>query len=33
MRLMKQPLTPSPHVFIQVASPTIPAAWRAYLAA
>ena len=33
MRLNKQPRTPSPHVFIQVASPTIPAAWRAYLAA
>ena len=28
MRLLKQPRTPSPHVFIQVASPTIPAAWR-----
>ena len=25
--------TPNPSVFIQVASPTIPAAWRAYLAA
>jgi 5-methylcytosine-specific restriction endonuclease McrA len=33
MRLQKQPRTPSPHVFIQVASPTIPAAWRQYLAA
>ena len=33
MRLLKQPRTPSPHVFIHVASPTIPAAWRAYLAA
>jgi 5-methylcytosine-specific restriction endonuclease McrA len=33
MKLIKQPCTPSPHVFIQVASPTIPAAWRAYLAA
>jgi 5-methylcytosine-specific restriction endonuclease McrA len=33
MRLAKQPRTPSPHVFIQVASPTIPAAWRQYLAA
>jgi 5-methylcytosine-specific restriction endonuclease McrA len=33
MRLLKQPRTPSPHVFIQVASPTIPAAWRQYLAA
>jgi 5-methylcytosine-specific restriction endonuclease McrA len=33
MRLLKQPRTPSPHVFIHVASPTIPAAWRQYLAA
>jgi 5-methylcytosine-specific restriction endonuclease McrA len=33
MRLQKQPRTPSPHVFIQVASPTIPAAWQQYLAA
>jgi 5-methylcytosine-specific restriction endonuclease McrA len=33
MHLTRQPQTPSPHVFIQVASPTIPAAWRAYLAA
>jgi 5-methylcytosine-specific restriction endonuclease McrA len=33
MRLLKQPRTPSPHVFIQVASPTIPASWRQYLAA
>jgi 5-methylcytosine-specific restriction endonuclease McrA len=33
MRLQKQPRTPSPHVFIQVASPSIPAAWRTYLAA
>jgi 5-methylcytosine-specific restriction endonuclease McrA len=33
MQLRKQPHTPSPHVFIHVASPTIPAAWRAYLAA
>jgi 5-methylcytosine-specific restriction endonuclease McrA len=33
MRLSKQPRTPSPHVFIQVASPTIPAAWMQYLAA
>jgi 5-methylcytosine-specific restriction endonuclease McrA len=31
MRLLKQPRTPSPHVFIQVASPTIPAAWQQYL--
>jgi hypothetical protein len=33
MQLRKQPRTPSPHVFIQVASPTIPAAWAQYLAA
>jgi 5-methylcytosine-specific restriction endonuclease McrA len=33
MRLHRQPRTPSPHVFIQVASPTIPLAWRQYLAA
>lgn len=33
MRLSRQPGTPNPNVFIQVASPTIPAAWRAYLAA
>ena len=33
MRLLKQPRTPNPQVFIQVASPTIPAAWLAYLAA
>jgi 5-methylcytosine-specific restriction endonuclease McrA len=33
MRLSRTPRTPSPHVFIQVASPTIPAAWRQYLAA
>jgi 5-methylcytosine-specific restriction endonuclease McrA len=33
MRLLKQPRTPSPHVFIQVASPTIPASWQQYLAA
>ena len=33
MRLRKQPRTPNAHVFIQVASPTIPAAWRQYLAA
>jgi len=33
MNLSRQPGTPSPHVFIQVTSPTIPAAWRAYLAA
>ena len=33
MRLNRQPRTPAPHVFIQVASPTIPPAWRQYLAA
>jgi 5-methylcytosine-specific restriction endonuclease McrA len=33
MRLQRQPRTPRPHVFIQVASPTIPAAWQQYLAA
>jgi 5-methylcytosine-specific restriction endonuclease McrA len=33
MRLQRQPGKPSPHVFIHVASPTIPAAWRQYLAA
>ena len=33
MRLLRQPRTPSVHVFIQVASPSIPAAWRQYLAA
>ena len=33
MTLTRLPRTPSAHVFIQVASPTIPAAWRAYLAA
>jgi 5-methylcytosine-specific restriction endonuclease McrA len=33
MHLTRQPRTPNPNVFIQVASPTIPAAWRAYLAA
>ncbi len=33
MNLNRQPAAPSPHVFIHVASPTIPAAWRAYLAA
>ncbi len=32
MRLSREPRTPNPNVFIQVASPTIPAAWRAYLA-
>jgi 5-methylcytosine-specific restriction endonuclease McrA len=33
MRLLKQPRKPSPHVFIHVASPTIPVAWQQYLAA
>jgi 5-methylcytosine-specific restriction endonuclease McrA len=33
MQLQRQPRTPSPHVFIQVASPTIPAVWQQYLAA
>ncbi len=33
MTLTRQPRTPSPHVFIHVASPKIPAAWHAYLAA
>ncbi len=32
MNLNRQPRAPSPSVFIQVASPTIPVAWRAYLA-
>jgi 5-methylcytosine-specific restriction endonuclease McrA len=32
MHLRRAPGTPSPDVFIQVASPTIPAAWKAYLA-
>jgi 5-methylcytosine-specific restriction endonuclease McrA len=31
MQLQRQPRTPSPHVFIHVASPSIPAAWQAYL--
>ena len=33
MQLRQQPRTPSAHVFIHVASPTIPVAWQAYLAA
>jgi 5-methylcytosine-specific restriction endonuclease McrA len=33
MHLRRPPRTPSPNVFIQVASPTIPAAWRQYLPA
>jgi hypothetical protein len=32
MRPRREPRTPNPHVFIHVASPTIPAAWRQYLA-
>jgi 5-methylcytosine-specific restriction endonuclease McrA len=32
MHLRREPRTPSPHIFIHVASPTIPAAWRQYLA-
>jgi 5-methylcytosine-specific restriction endonuclease McrA len=31
MHLRRPPRTPSQNVFIQVASPTIPAAWRQYL--
>ena len=33
MTLSREPRSPNPNVFIHVASPTIPAAWRAYLAA
>jgi 5-methylcytosine-specific restriction endonuclease McrA len=33
MRLLRQPRTPNPTVFIHVASPTIPAVWLQYLAA
>ncbi len=33
MQLQRQPRTPGPTVFIHVASPTIPSAWRQYLAA
>ena len=32
MQPRRPPKTPSPHVFIHVASPRIPAAWRQYLA-
>ena len=32
MHPRQAPRTPSPHIFIHVASPTIPAAWRQYLA-
>ena len=31
MHLRRKPRTPSAQIFIHVASPTIPAAWRAYL--
>ena len=31
MPLRRQPATPQPHVFIHVASPTIPVQWRAWL--
>jgi 5-methylcytosine-specific restriction endonuclease McrA len=31
MHLRRQPRAPSPHVFIHVASPTIPQAWHPYL--
>jgi 5-methylcytosine-specific restriction endonuclease McrA len=33
MQLARPPKTPNPDIFIQVASPTIPAAWKQYLAA
>ena len=33
MKLLRQPRTPKPTVFIHVASPSIPAAWMQYLAA
>lgn len=32
MTLARKPRTPGPEVFIQVASPTIPASWRPYIA-
>ncbi len=31
MTLARQPRTPNPDIFIQVASPTIPSTWRQYL--
>jgi 5-methylcytosine-specific restriction endonuclease McrA len=31
MSLQRKPRRPNPHVFIHVASPSIPTAWRAYL--
>jgi 5-methylcytosine-specific restriction endonuclease McrA len=33
MRLLREPRSPNPNVFIRVASPTIPVAWQQYLAA
>ena len=33
MTLARQPRTPNPDIFIQVATPTIPATWRQYLSA
>jgi 5-methylcytosine-specific restriction endonuclease McrA len=33
MKLLREPRTPNPTVFIHVASPTIPTAWMQYLAA
>lgn len=33
MKLLREPRTPNPTVFIHVASPTIPPAWMQYLAA
>jgi 5-methylcytosine-specific restriction endonuclease McrA len=33
MKLLREPRTPQPTVFIHVASPTIPAAWMQYLVA
>ena len=32
MHPRRKPRTPNPHIFIQLASPTIPAPWRQYLA-
>src|SRR3954451_10882587 len=31
MKLAREPRSPNPQIFIHVASPTIPVAWRAYL--
>ena len=33
MKLRRKPRSPGPHVFIHVAAPTVPAAWRRYLPA